>query len=132
MLSRELKKRAAEDARQFAVLDVEFHIALAKASGNALIFDLVSMIRNHLVRVLPKVLLLPNALPLSTREHIAIVTAVVRRDSDAARTAMHAHLGAVLRRYAIADKCDARSSGVLQVNTSGARVRIPRTKRIEK
>lgn len=97
-------KLAAKDARKFAILDVEFHLALAKASGNALVFDLVSMIRNHLVRVLPKVLQLPHAMPLSTKEHIAILTAVARRDADGARGAMHAHLEAVVRRYSIAEK----------------------------
>ena len=97
-------KLAARDARKFAILDVEFHVALAKASGNALVFDLVSMIRNHLVRVLPKVLQLPNAMPLSTKEHVAIVAAIERRNPDAARAAMHAHLDAVVKRYWIADK----------------------------
>jgi GntR family transcriptional regulator, transcriptional repressor for pyruvate dehydrogenase complex len=92
-------KDAAKDAKRFAVLDVDFHIALASASGNTLVFDLVSMIRGHLVQVLPKVLQLPNALPLSTREHIAILEAIERRDAEGARSAMHAHLEAVLRRY---------------------------------
>lgn len=100
----EKMKQAAKDARKFAILDVEFHVALAKASGNALVFDLVSMIRNHLVRVLPKVLQLPNAMPLSTKEHIAIVAAIERHDAEAARSAMHAHLEAVVRRYSIAEK----------------------------
>lgn len=95
---------AAKDARKFAILDVEFHVALAKASGNALVFDLVSMIRNHLVRVLPKVLQLPNAMPLSTKEHVAIVAAIVKRDAEAARSAMHAHLEAVVQRYSIAER----------------------------
>lgn len=105
------RMKSAKDASKFAVLDVEFHVALAKASGNALVFDLVSMIRNHLVRVLPKVLQLPNALPLSTREHVVIVNAVARRDADAARAAMHAHLEAVIRRYALADQGAGSSNG---------------------
>lgn len=101
-------KLAGKDARKFAVLDVDFHVAIARASGNTLVFDLVSMIRNHLVRVLPKVLQFPNAMPLSTREHVEIVGAIERRDADAARAAMHAHLGAVVRRYEIADKASPR------------------------
>jgi GntR family transcriptional repressor for pyruvate dehydrogenase complex len=92
-------KRARKDAKRFAVLDVEFHVELANASGNTLVFDLVSMIRAHLVRVLPTVLQLPNALPLSTREHVAIVEAIEQQDAAGARAAMHAHLEAVLRRY---------------------------------
>jgi GntR family transcriptional repressor for pyruvate dehydrogenase complex len=97
-------KVAAKDAKKFAVLDVEFHVAVAKSSGNGLVFDLVSMIRSHLVRALPKVLQLPNAMPLSTQEHVVIVEAIERRDASAARTAMHAHLEAVVQRYFDADR----------------------------
>jgi GntR family transcriptional repressor for pyruvate dehydrogenase complex len=96
-------KVAAKDAKKFAVLDVEFHIALAQSSGNTLVFDLVSMIRSHLVRALPRVLLLPNAMPLSAQEHVVIIDAIERHDADAARHAMHAHLEAVVRRYFDAD-----------------------------
>ncbi len=97
-------KDAAKDAKRFAVLDVDFHIALANSSGNNLVFDLVSMIRGHLVRVLPKVLQLPDALPLSTREHCVILEAIERQDAEGARVAMHSHLEAVLRRYRNAHK----------------------------
>lgn len=119
-------KLAARDARKFAILDVEFHVALAKASGNALVFDLVSMIRNHLVRVLPKVLQLPNAMPLSTKEHVAIVAAIERRDAEAARAAMHAHLDAVVRRYSIAVK---NAGGISASANNGAGTRLSRTAR---
>jgi GntR family transcriptional regulator, transcriptional repressor for pyruvate dehydrogenase complex len=101
-------KEAPADAKGFAVLDVDFHIALASASGNPLVFDLVSMIRGHLIRVLPKVLQLPNALPLSTREHIAILEAIERRDAEGARSAMQAHLKAVIRRYGNANKAKSK------------------------
>jgi GntR family transcriptional regulator, transcriptional repressor for pyruvate dehydrogenase complex len=97
-------KAATKDAKKFAVLDVNFHIALANSSGNTLIFDLVSMIRGHLVRVLPKVLQLPNAMPLSAQEHAAIVEAIERHDAEGAREAMHAHLEAVVQRYGHAYK----------------------------
>lgn len=96
--------RVAKDAKKFAFLDVEFHVTLAKSSGNALVFDLVSMIRSQLEKVLPRVLQLPNAMPLSTQEHAAIVKAVERANPDAARKAMHAHLQAVLVRYGDTDK----------------------------
>jgi GntR family transcriptional repressor for pyruvate dehydrogenase complex len=121
----ERMKLAAKDARKFAILDVEFHVALAKASGNALVFDLVSMIRNHLVRVLPRVLQLPNAMPLSTKEHAAIVEAIERRDAEGARMAMHTHLDAVVRRYSIAEKNAQASS---EAASNGARA-VPRVRR---
>ena len=121
-------KLAAKDARKFAILDVEFHLALAKASGNALVFDLVSMIRNHLVRVLPKVLQLPHAMPLSTREHVAIVAAIARRDAEAARAAMHAHLGAVVRRYSIAEKNNGGTSELAPEKALVSLSRAPRNR----
>jgi GntR family transcriptional repressor for pyruvate dehydrogenase complex len=90
---------AIDDTKRFALLDLEFHITLAKAADNSLLFDLVSMIRGQLVRALSTVLLLPNAVILSHKEHSAIFTAVKRGDAEAARKAMHAHLNAALKRY---------------------------------
>lgn len=119
-------KLAAKDARKFAILDVEFHLALAKASGNALVFDLVSMIRNHLVRVLPKVLQLPNAMPLSTKEHVAIVAAIVQRDAERARAAMYAHLEAVVQRYSMAEKNSSTFAGAAN---NGVRPPSPRRRK---
>ena len=92
-------KTAVQDRKLFAVLDLDFHVTLAKASGNTLIIDLVSMIRSQLARGLSKVLLLPNAVPLSFKEHLAVFDAVKHRDPDAARDAMHAHLQAALHRH---------------------------------
>jgi GntR family transcriptional repressor for pyruvate dehydrogenase complex len=79
------------------------------------------MIRGHLVRVLPRVLQLPNALPLSTREHVVIVEAIRRRDAEAARTAMQAHLEAVLRRYRNAYKVAGKSAGSAKGKSSPRR-----------
>jgi GntR family transcriptional repressor for pyruvate dehydrogenase complex len=90
---------SVDDAKTFAVLDLEFHIALAKAADNNLLFDLVSMIRGQLARALSTVLLLPNALELSLKEHAVIYRAVKRGDAEAARKAMNEHLSAALKRY---------------------------------
>lgn len=92
-------RTAIDDHRQFAALDLAFHIALARASGNALLIDLISMIRSQLARGLHKVLLLPNALPLSLREHQAIFDAVKKSDAEAARQAMQDHLQRALQRH---------------------------------
>ena len=85
-LLRQMKDNVS-DRKQFAAFDLEFHISLAKASGNAFLIDLVSMIRGQLARGLTKVLLLPNAIPLSLKEHVAMYDAIKRgelaRDTDA-------------------------------------------------
>lgn len=92
-------KTAVNDRTLFATLDLDFHVTLARASGNALLIDLVSMIRSQLERGLSKVLLLPNAIPLSFKEHLAVFQAIKKHDPEAARDAMHAHLESALLRY---------------------------------
>jgi GntR family transcriptional repressor for pyruvate dehydrogenase complex len=90
---------ALKDEKAFAALDLKFHLALANASGNTLVSDLILLIRNQLMKALHKVLLVPHALPLSHQEHTAIVEAIERRDPEGARKAMQAHLEAHLRRF---------------------------------
>jgi len=90
---------ALNDEKRFAALDLEFHITMASISKNFLIYDLVAMIRGQLEKTLHKVLLLPNAMPLTLKEHIAIWNAIKRHDPDAASAAMQSHLKSALKRY---------------------------------
>jgi GntR family transcriptional repressor for pyruvate dehydrogenase complex len=91
-------KSSVKDKKQFAAFDLEFHVTLAKASGNSLLFDLICMIRNQLVTALDK-LLLPHVRPLTYKEHAAIFQAIERRDAKAASDAMHIHLESSLARH---------------------------------
>jgi GntR family transcriptional regulator, transcriptional repressor for pyruvate dehydrogenase complex len=91
-------KGSVKDKKQFAALDLEFHVTLAKASGNSLLFDLICMIRNQLVTALDK-LLLPHVRPLTYKEHTVIFQAIERRDAKAASDAMHVHLESSLARH---------------------------------
>ncbi len=88
-----------EEHQRFSSLDLEFHIAVAEASGNRLLLDMISMIRGQLARGLSRVLMLPSALPLSYKEHFKIVQKIRRRDPEGAREAMSEHLCAGLERY---------------------------------
>lgn len=90
---------AVLDEKRFAALDLEFHVTLAAASENFLIYDLVSMIRGQFAKALTRVLLLPNAPRLSLQEHVSIINAIRRRDPVAASEAMRSHLEAALKRY---------------------------------
>jgi len=109
-----------KDEKAFAELDLEFHVALADASGNTLVSDLIALVRNRLVKALHKVLVVPHALPQAHKEHTAIFEAIERRDPDGARSAMQAHLEAHLRRYAGANK-----NGASEVKTIGKQVNSP-------
>jgi hypothetical protein len=92
-------KGSKEDNKRFAALDVEFHLSVARASGNPLLLDMISMIRGQLVRGLSRVLSTPNAMPLSLKEHLRIVEAIRVRDPDTASEEMSHHLKSGLARY---------------------------------
>jgi GntR family transcriptional repressor for pyruvate dehydrogenase complex len=90
---------AVNEEKRFTALDLEFHLSLAAASENFLILDLVSMVRSQLEKTISKVLLLPNARPLSLKEHSTIISAIKRHDPDAASEAMRNHLESAVKRY---------------------------------
>jgi len=92
-------EESVDDAKRFAALDLDFHLSLAKASNNKVILDLVSVIRGQLERGVAKVLQLPKAMPLSVKEHKAILQAVAAREPEEACLAMQAHLKAAILRH---------------------------------
>jgi GntR family transcriptional regulator, transcriptional repressor for pyruvate dehydrogenase complex len=101
------------DQRRFTALDLDFHIALAKASGNSLAADLITMIRGQLAKALSRVLAFPNAGPLSLEEHVRIIQKIQERNPEGARKAMYTHLHAALNRYR---KTVKRESSAVMVN----------------
>jgi GntR family transcriptional regulator, transcriptional repressor for pyruvate dehydrogenase complex len=137
------KMRASlKDEKTFAALDLDFHVAMAEASGNELVFDLIALVRGQLLKALHKVLVVPHALPLALKEHAAIFDAIQRRDPDGAREAMQKHLLAHLMRYNAANRnsnqVDAKGNGkrangvverdVTKVNV--AKASKPRTRKL--
>lgn len=111
MISR--MEAALNNEKAFAALDLEFHILLATISKNFLIYDLVAMIRGQLEKMLQKVLLLPNAIPLTFKEHVTICNAIRKHDPEAASEAMRKHLESALKRYldSLADVKGTRNYG---------------------
>jgi len=116
---------AVNNEERFATLDLEFHIALARASENTLLFDLISMIRGQLMNALSRVLPLPNAMPLSLAEHARIVKAIKRRDPQASSAAMQVHLENALARYQSAVRIEQET----MKSTEKEKVRISRAAR---
>lgn len=121
-----LKKmeRCQDNQRRFSALDLSFHLTIARSSGNPLISDLISMIRGQLVRGLSRVLVLPNALPLSLVEHRRIVTAIRRHDPEGATKAMSDHLSRGLVRY---QKFSGKKTRAVESLITPVRKRIART-----
>jgi GntR family transcriptional regulator, transcriptional repressor for pyruvate dehydrogenase complex len=90
---------AQNDPKLFTTLDLEFHITLARASGNTLVADMITMIRGQVAKALSRALEFPNARPLSLSEHNRIIQKIREKDSEGARNAMHLHLQSALDRY---------------------------------
>ncbi len=82
---------ALNDPDAFIEADLNFHLALARATQNALIPTLidpiVGLLREHRKRIF-----LANGAPRGQYHHKRILQAVLRRDPPAARLAMRAHL----------------------------------------
>ena len=120
-----------KDEKAFAALDLEFHVAIAGASRNELVSDLIALVRGQLLKALHKVLVVPHALPAALKEHTAVYDAIERRDPDGARKAMQAHLKAHLERYTAANRnnnqTDAKGNGKKTLDMSvrgGAKINM--------
>jgi DNA-binding FadR family transcriptional regulator len=90
------------DTATYHSLDMQFHVLIGEMTGNPLLSDVVEMLWNK--RYSPMFLRLEQHYGQNILEeewnhdHQAIVDALLRRDSRAARTAMRTHLKNVLER----------------------------------
>jgi GntR family transcriptional repressor for pyruvate dehydrogenase complex len=87
------------DRKRFSKLDLEFHLALSKASGSPLLLDMISTIREQVAVGLARVLTPANALPRVLEEHRRIVQKIRKHDSKGAREAIRTHLENSIERY---------------------------------
>jgi GntR family transcriptional regulator, uxu operon transcriptional repressor len=82
--------------------DRDFHLGLARASGNSSLELVVEGLWNQRAELWGRIQqhFHTEALAKQTlRDHAAILAAVAARDADAARAAMHRHLGRVARDF---------------------------------
>ncbi len=77
--------------------DTDFHREIARATGNMLFVRLVEDLREILKEQTLAVSTLRNRAPSISREHRAVLEAIVAGDGDTAAAAMNAHLDAVER-----------------------------------
>ena len=98
----EMGSLTTDDAR-FAESDLEFHLAIAKASGSAIYLHLMGMLEDvlkDLFAVNGETILrsAENRAAIQT-QHGAILAAIEARDGDGAAAAMQAHLAFIQERY---------------------------------
>ncbi|HQY44668.1 MAG TPA: GntR family transcriptional regulator [Paracoccaceae bacterium] len=99
----EIQGRWAEAAQRndpqgLMLLDLDFHVAVARASGNAVLADLVSALKirsHHQFRINRQ---RESFVTGVARDHDAILAAIRNGDAQGAETAMRSHIGAVTAR----------------------------------
>lgn len=80
------------EGRDYAALDVEFHLAVAKSSKNRLLHQLLVPIRETLQEFIAKSQELPGIKRSAHEHHTKILAALRERNPEKARRAMRAHL----------------------------------------
>ncbi len=80
---------------ELMLLDIDFHVAIAEASGNRLLYDLLYDLHTYLAESRKFVLATRNRPPQSVREHGAIVEAIAAGDPAGARAAMSRHIASI-------------------------------------
>jgi GntR family transcriptional repressor for pyruvate dehydrogenase complex len=87
----EVMDASFDNAEQFVEADLDFHLALAEATGNSLIplllDPIIDLLREHRIQVFRV-----GGAVRGQLHHKRILEAVLRRDPEAARAAMIAHL----------------------------------------
>lgn len=92
-ISRTLLSAAeTHDVDGWSIADRPWHEIVLAASGNRLLKQSILDVRRRLHRITINSGTRPERLLACTREHIAVADAIMRRDSDAARTLMQAHI----------------------------------------
>lgn len=88
--------------RAFTAIDIKVHLGIAQAAKNERLYKLVDMLMREIIVVLDMMPITVEEWALAQSQHRATLTAIQRRDSQAARACMHEHddvLEKVLREF---------------------------------
>ena len=88
----EAQKLGGDDPMRFLVCDREFHLAIYRACGNALLSDFVTDLYTYMMNHRRIAMSRPGAIDASYQDHAEIVAALKRRDRDAVIAAFRHHL----------------------------------------
>jgi GntR family transcriptional regulator, transcriptional repressor for pyruvate dehydrogenase complex len=83
------------EADAFIDADLRFHLAVAEATGNRVLFHSMHAVRDVIRRMLMTVFRVPGSAAQAVEEHRAIRAAIADGDSARARDEMRAHLARV-------------------------------------
>jgi GntR family transcriptional repressor for pyruvate dehydrogenase complex len=86
---------AKNDPAAFLEADINFHLAVARAAHNRILFNAVQLIRNLMRQWMKEALESRGTSELALQQHKTIFLAITQRDKDAACAAVNAHLEAM-------------------------------------
>ena len=105
--------RCGRQEQQALEADIEFHLAVAAASGNAVLFRIIREVGGQLAYLRRRTLQIPGRLEQAVREHRQIAEAIRSGDPLRARQAVSDHLSNVQMLVRHLDPVSKRSSGKL-------------------
>jgi len=95
-----LMRESVGDLPRFAEADRDFHNALAQAAGNAVLIDMLDVVRSLLQVYADRAVADEDKARTAIEEHDAILRAVQAGDADAAASAMAVHMATASVRLA--------------------------------
>lgn len=107
-------------ATDLVALDIDFHIAIAEASGNRLLYDLLSDLHSYLAESRYLALVPPGRPQRSASEHALIVEAIQAHDAAMARLATSRHIAGVREIVAAGLGRELRNEAATSGMSSGA------------
>jgi GntR family transcriptional repressor for pyruvate dehydrogenase complex len=88
----EMENALSGDGDRFIDADLRFHLAVAEATGNRLVFHSMQAVRDVIRRALLTIVRIPQSPESAVVEHRSIRAAIAARDAAAAREEMRRHL----------------------------------------
>lgn len=85
---------------KFVEADLQFHLELARSTGNTVLLDLLQSVRSLLRVWVDRAVQDPEEALAAIEEHAAVHAAIATRDPDAAASAMAHHMATASRRLA--------------------------------
>ncbi|HEX3876892.1 MAG TPA: FadR/GntR family transcriptional regulator [Bryobacteraceae bacterium] len=100
----EMKICLEEGGQDYAVLDVDFHLAIAKSSKNQLMYELLAQIRHVLQDFIATSQELPGMKDSAHEHHARILAALRQRNPEKARREMRTHLQICEKAFSLLEK----------------------------
>jgi len=81
-----------KDINKYNELDIQFHLLLAKASENRVLFEMLSTLQDMLREQLKRDVKVPDSLERSIKRHKLMIEAIENKEKELAKQLMTLHI----------------------------------------